>query len=152
MRDTRDNQDDSTEKQDTKLPHLKDSLTRENLLEFGKKGMTPFLDILHRYRDDVMPFVDSIKIGCEAATRELGSRGTDSAHKIVGQWFNEIGSFVDESRQKLQEEDSRGLFEFVKEKSQKRPALMFSTSYLLGLFAGRLSKKQLSTDHAKKLH
>ena len=152
MRDTKDYQDDSTKKQDTKLPHLKDSFTRENLLEFGKKGMTPFLDILHRYRDDVTPFLESIKIGCDVASRELGGRDDHSSHKIVGRWFGEISNFVDTSCQKLQEEDAQGLLDFVKVESQKRPALMFSTSYLLGLFAGRLSKKQLSTNRAKKLH
>ena len=152
MRDTKDYQEDSSEKQDTKLPHIKDSFTRENLMEFGKKGMSPFLNVLHKYRDDVMPFFECVKVGCDAASRELSSRESQSSSRIVGSWFSELGSFAEEARLKLEEDDPRGLFEFVKEKSQKRPGMMFSTSYLLGLFAGRLSKKQLSADKTKNLH
>ncbi|MFA7614260.1 MAG: hypothetical protein WCY48_08485, partial [Candidatus Caldatribacteriota bacterium] len=58
-------QEDSRSKEETKLPHLKEALNRENLIELGRKGITPFTQILHKYRDEVNPFIEALRTGCE---------------------------------------------------------------------------------------
>lgn len=146
-------QEDSHRENESTLPHVKESLKRENLIELGKKGMTPFTKILHKYKDEVTPFIGALKAGCDAACRELSNQENESkvASRIVYKWFQESSSMLEEAGSKLNEEDPKIFFDFIKEQSNKRPLLMFSSSYLLGLIAGRISKRQY-VDKKSSLH
>ncbi|MFA5582780.1 MAG: hypothetical protein WDA09_01085 [Bacteriovoracaceae bacterium] len=153
MDENKEYQEDSQRSDNTKLPHLKDSLNRENLIELGRKGITPFSQILHKYKEDVTPFISALKTGCDAACRELsGQENTSKVNQTVCRWFEGAGSMLEESISKLNNEDPKEFFNFIKEQSNKHPAVMFSSSYLLGLIAGRLSKRQFSEKKSRSLH
>lgn len=147
-------QEDSQRDLERTLPHLKESFSRENLIELGRKGITPFTKILHKYKDEVTPFIGALRSGCDAACRELTSQETEqnSANKIVCRWFQETSSMLEEAGNKLGEEDPKVFLNYIKEQSNKRPLLMFSSSYLLGLVAGRLSKRQYVEKKSTSLH
>lgn len=147
-------QEDSEKKKETKLPHLKESLKRENLIELGRKGITPFTQILHKYRDEAVPYIGALKKGCDAACKELTSQETEdtNASKTVCRWFEEASSMLENSSAKLSEDDPAIFFNYIKEQSRKHPLLMFSSSYLLGLIAGRLGKSKYVEQKTRSLH
>ncbi|HLW57793.1 MAG TPA: hypothetical protein VKY27_10430 [Bacteriovoracaceae bacterium] len=147
-------QEDSRSKEETKLPHLKEALNRENLIELGRKGITPFTQILHKYRDEVNPFIEALRTGCEAACKELSTQEaqTQNASRVVCGWFREASTFLEESGSRLSESDPKVFFNYVKDQSNRHPLLMFSSSYLLGLIAGRLSKRQFVEKKSRSLH
>lgn len=147
-------QEDSQSKQDSKLPHLKESFTKEHLIEVGRKGISPFTQIIHKYRGEVSPFIDALRVGFEAAYQELNKEEYQqrTASRVVGNWFSEARLMLEESANKLKEDDPKVFFNYIKEQSNRHPLLMFSSSYLLGLVAGRLSKRQLVDQKTRNLH
>lgn len=153
MDERNDFQDDSP-KNEEKLPHLKELINRESLTEIGKRGLTPFVQILHRYKDEVTPYIEAIKTGCDAAARELSSEQLESsrAKNNVSSWFQGASRFLEESNHKLNQNEATMFMDFIKDESRRRPVMMFSASYLLGVFAGRLGKKQINENKTSSLH
>lgn len=147
-------QEDSRSNEESNMPHLKEMISKENLLELGKKGISPFTQILHKYREEVSPFIEAIKTGCEAACKELSSEEAQkkSSSKVVCGWFEEVSTFLEDSNTKLNDNDPKVFISYVKEQSTRHPLLVFSSSYLLGLIAGRLSKRQYVDNKSRSLH
>lgn len=111
--------------------------------EFGKKGLAPLVDLVHRYQGDITPYLSAIDIGIQGAIDALknaeGEQG-QATHQSVAQWFTDAQSWFGGAKEKLASKSSSDLLNFLETEARQRPAVMFASSYVVGLVVGRLGR------------
>ncbi len=112
----------------------------EMIKEYGKKASMPLLSVVHKYRDHFSPYFDAISCGLHASVEALERDGANDADRFVARLFREAEENISEARQKLATNDLSDFGTYALDLANKKPGLMFSASYIVGLFAGRLSK------------
>ncbi len=112
----------------------------EKLKEYGKKAYTPLLSVVHKYRDHFTPYLDALSHGLHASVERLEGEGATEADRFVSRFFRQAADGITEARQRLETKNLSDLTAYVAELANRRPGLMFSTSYVAGLFVGRLSR------------
>jgi len=121
-------------------PKSKNSpIGKTKLKQYGKKSLAPLVDLLHKYKDQVNPYVESINKGLQGASSSLAESTTDSDRAVYG-WFNDATNWFNGARDKLNNEDPKELLNYLEEQAKERPGLMFATSYVTGLVFGRLGR------------
>lgn len=127
--------------------------------EYGKKSLAPLVDLLHRYKGDIDPYVAALSKGLDGAinsfkeaaaeTPGLDKRAQDAERAVQG-WFRDASEWFNGAKQRLQSENPKELLNYLEEQGRKRPAVLFASSYVVGMIVGRLGRhvvriKQSST-------
>jgi hypothetical protein len=112
---------------------------KTKLKQYGKKSLAPLVDLLHKYKDQVDPYVDAINKGLQGASNSLAESTSDSEKAVYG-WFNDASNWFNGASDKLKTEDPKELLNYLEEQARDKPGLMFATSYVTGLVFGRLGR------------
>lgn len=115
-------------------------LNKDKLKQYGQKSLTPFVNLLHKYKDKFDPYIVAIDKGLKGASTSLATTSANEQEKVVEGWFTEAGLWFSNVREKLKAEDSKALLSYLEEQSKTRPLLMFAISFESGLIVGRLGR------------
>ncbi len=121
------------------LDEAGESTSSRNYKEYGKKSLAPLIDLVHRYKGDVNPYVDAIGRALKGAADSLSGTDTD-ADKTVAGWFNEAQTWFDGVKEKLESKEPSDLLNFLEAEAKSKPGVMFATSYMVGMVFGRLGR------------
>lgn len=110
------------------------------LKEYGKKAYLPIVNVVYKYQDEFTPYLNALVKGLQGGVEKLNAENASDAEKYVSQFFREASDGLDQARQKLESKDINAITSFLHEQAEKRPSIMFSTSYIAGLFFGRLGR------------
>lgn len=138
---------------------------KTKLKQYGKKSLAPMVDLLHRYKDQINPYMQALDKGLQAACDSFsssqeqvqaqaqaqsssfqGARGSKAsgsnsdAERVVEGWFREAHDWFNGAREKMSTENPRDLLDYLEEQARDKPGLMFATSYVAGLVFGRLGR------------
>jgi hypothetical protein len=116
------------------------SLPIDKLKDYGKKAYGPLVNVVHRYQDEITPYLTALSRGLQGGVDALSEDSGSETDKYVSGWFREAAEGLNEAVTKLQSKDVNEVIQFIETQAQKRPSLMFTSSYLTGLFFGRISK------------
>lgn len=116
------------------------SLPINKIKDYGKKAYAPLIKVVHRYQDEITPYLNALSRGLMSGADALKGDSGSEADKYVSGWFREASEGLTEAVAKLQSKDISEVIQFIETQAQKRPSLMFTSSYLTGLFFGRISK------------
>lgn len=114
------------------------SLTK--LKEYGKKAYAPLVDVVSKYQDEIVPYISALAKGLQGGVDSLNREDSSAADKYVSQFFKDAADGLNKACEKLEAKDYNALSSFLTEQAENRPSVMFGTSYVAGLFLGRLGR------------
>jgi len=114
------------------------------LKEYGKKAYAPLLNVVHKYQDEFTPYLDALSKGLQGGVDTLNKENSTEAERYVSQFFREAADGLGEACNKLKAKDINELSTYLSDLGEKRPSIMFSTSYIAGIFFGRLARHVIS--------
>lgn len=118
----------------------KSPITVTKLKEYGLKAYRPLIDVVYKYQDEFTPYLTALAKGLEGGKESLSREGSSEAEKYVAQFFQQAADGLNQACQKLESKDINALTSFLSEQAEARPSVMFSTSYIAGIFFGRLGR------------
>lgn len=118
----------------------KNPLSVSRMKEYGKKAYAPLINVVYKYQDEFTPYLNALAKGLQGGVEALNKENSSEAEKYVSRFFQEASDGLNEACQKLESRDVKAFSNYLSEVADKRPSIMFSTSYLAGLFFGRLGR------------
>lgn len=118
----------------------KSPISVTKLKEYGLKAYRPLIDVVYKYQDEFTPYLTALAKGLEGGKESLSREGSSEAEKYVAQFFQQAADGLNQACQKLESKDINALTSFLSEQAEARPSVMFSTSYIAGIFFGRLGR------------
>lgn len=134
------NETENTSEANVPFDEAKESGPKGKIKDYGKKSLAPLLELAHKYRADITPFFAAITKGLEGGSSALLADNSSEVERQVGEWFRQASSFVEETRGKFEGNNASDLISFVERQASTHPGLMFSSSYFVGMFLGRLGR------------
>lgn len=134
------NQNDN--KAEGNLPLEKNQSLNSKFKDYGNKSLTPFVNLLHRYKKDFTPYIKAIRQGLDSACKSLDQSEVQT-DKTVSGWFREGSSWFNGIEEKVQSGNEKDLLKFFEQETHARPVVMFASSYVAGLIFGRLGKHMM---------
>lgn len=116
------------------------NLSKDKLKSYGKEAYVPLLNLVHKYQDEFTPYLESLAKGLKSGGETLSQEGSSEVERYVSQFFNDAARGIDEACKKLQAKDFSELSNYISDLAEKKPSIMFSVSYVSGVFFGRLGK------------
>lgn len=113
--------------------------------EYGKKSLAPLIDLLSKYKGEFSPYFKAIETGLQGGFEVL-NKGTSEndtvsdAQLTVGEWFRDAANWFNGADKRLQSGNTRELLDYLEQQAKNHPTLMFSSSYIAGLFFGRIGR------------
>jgi hypothetical protein len=122
------------------------------LKDYGKEAYRPFMELLLKYQDAFIPYLRSLSRGLYRGGEgpSVETAEYPEADRFISGLFNEAAKGVDELLRVLEAKDKEAFSSFLKNMSDKKPSLAFSTSYVAGLFIGRLTRHIISENRVVK--
>lgn len=117
--------------------------------EYGKKAYAPLLNVVHKYQDEFTPYLDALSKGLQGGVDSLNNENSTEAEKYVSQFFQEASDGLGQACTKLKSKDINELSTYLSDLGERRPSIMFSTSYIAGIFFGRLARHVISKQRNK---
>lgn len=113
------------------------------LKDFGRTGLAPFVQLLEKYQDELIPYLQSIgeglRLGAQGLKTPTGEK-SDQAHLFVAHLFEDSASWFQKLSQQIGDKNLDQTLDYLQQEGSKHPSLFFSLSYLTGAAIGRLSK------------
>lgn len=116
----------------------------DKLKEYGKKSYTPLLNVVFKYQDEFTPYLEALAKGLKGGVDSLNAENSSEAEKYVGQMLSEAAEGINQASLKLKAKNVNELTGYLTDLADRRPSLMFSTSYIAGMFFGRLARHVVS--------
>lgn len=110
------------------------------LKEYGKQAYAPIVNVLYKYQDEFTPYLGALVKGLQGGAESLNREGSSEAEKYVSQFFTEAADGLGQASEKLDSKDINSITSFLSEQAERRPSVMFSTSYVAGIILGRLGR------------
>lgn len=144
----------SSNKGEGKLPRM------DELKDYGKKSLTPLIDLVSKYKTEVNPYFSALSKGLQAAAEAYkeepetigqADAATRQAEVAIGSWFREANDWLNGINKKIQTGKTNELLDYLEEQAQRHSAMMFSVSYIAGLVFGRVGRhlgRQFKKDSA----
>ena len=124
----------------------------DRIKDYGKKSLTPLLSLIQKYHTEIDPYFNAIVKGIEAGRQALHQENASSEEKYVGEWFNEASSWFNDVRQKLNSKNLDDVLQYLDLNARHHPGMTFSTSYLAGLFLGRIGRHLSKDKSSESIH
>lgn len=118
----------------------KSPISSVRLKEYGMKAYEPIISVVFKYQDEITPYFRAIQNGLRGGADALKQENSSSEDRYVAGFFHDAAEGLEQALKKLEARDPKAFSDYVSDLSGKRPSLMFSTSYIAGLFFGRLSR------------
>lgn len=127
------------------------SSAKSKLKDYGKKSLSPLLGLMQKYRGEFNPYFSAISKGIEGGMNVLSQENATPEERYVGEWFREASAWFGEVRTKLESKNIEDVIAYLEAESRENPGMTFSTSYLAGLFLGRIGRHmgRTSTTHSQ---
>lgn len=119
------------------------------LKDYGKKAYRPLIEVVYKYQDEFTPYLRALTRGLREGANSLKQESSNNAEKYVSQFFDEAAEGLQLACEKLEAKDVNELTSFISEQADKRPGVMFGTSYITGIFFGRLSRHALKSKNTE---
>lgn len=117
------------------------------LKEYGKKAYAPFIDLFSKYQDEFIPYLSALTKGLQGGVDSLEKESASEPEKFVARFFREAADGLRVAEEKIQTKDVNAISNYLSDFASKKPSVMFGSSYMVGLFFGRLSRHII---HSKK--
>jgi hypothetical protein len=110
--------------------------------EYGKKSLSPLVNLLDRYKADIIPYSSSIVRALDGAINTLSTSEGENAQadQTVAGWFRDGREWFNGTTEQLQNGNPKEILDYLEAQAQKNPGLMFSASYAVGLIFGRVGR------------
>lgn len=118
----------------------KSPISVTKLKEYGMKAYRPLVDVVFKYQDEFTPYLTALAKGLQGGKESLSREGSTEAEQYVSQFFQQAADGLTQACQKLESKDVNGITTFLSEQAEQRPSVMFGTSYIAGIFFGRLGR------------
>lgn len=118
----------------------KSPISITKLKEYGTKAYQPLINVVFKYQDEFTPYLAALAKGLEGGKETLSREGSSEVEKYVAQFFQQAADGLNQACQKLESKDIDALRTFISDQAEQRPSVMFSTSYIAGVFFGRLGR------------
>jgi hypothetical protein len=118
----------------------KSPISITKLKEYGTKAYKPLVDVVFKYQDEFTPYLSALAKGLEGGKQSLSREGASEPERYVAQFFQQAADGLNQACQKLESKDVNAITTFLTEQAEQRPSVMFSTSYIAGIFFGRLGR------------
>jgi hypothetical protein len=128
-------------------------LSTERLKEYGIKAYVPLLKVVTKYQDEFTLYLSALSKGLRGGAEVLSQQGASDEERFVSSFFKEAVSGLDQATEKISGKDPHALSAYLSDFAARKPSLMFSTSYLAGIFIGRLGRHLVTKakDHPEKV-
>jgi hypothetical protein len=120
----------------------------DKLKEYGKKSYAPLLNVVFKYQDEFTPYLEALAKGLQGGVESLNKESSSEAEKYVSQLFREAADGINMASTKLKGKNINDLTSYLTELAEKRPSIMFSTSYIAGVFFGRLARHVITKERS----
>lgn len=110
-----------------------------NMEVLGKKSLEPVLNLVHRYKDDLNPYLNSLSRGLKAAMDSYQTEGSE-ADKVVSGWINQFNNWFDGLKNTLETKNPQDFLNYIEQQAKAHPGIMFSASYVMGIVMGKLGR------------
>ncbi|MFL5808182.1 MAG: hypothetical protein ACJ749_01595 [Flavisolibacter sp.] len=118
----------------------KSPISVTKLKEYGMKAYRPLVDVVFKYQDEFTPYLTALAKGLQGGKESLSREGSSEAEQYVAQFFQQAADGLNQACEKLESKDINSITTFLTEQAEQRPSVMFSTSYIAGIFFGRLGR------------
>ncbi len=108
------------------------------LKEYGTKAYGPIIQVVTKYQDEITPYLSAVIKGLQGGVDALSQESSSAQEQVVRGWLQEATSGLEEARAKLESKDVKSLVSFIEGQANRHPSIMFSASYVAGLFLGRI--------------
>ena len=119
-------------------------INAKKIKEYGKKAYTPLLNVITKYQDEFTPYLNALSKGLQGGVNVLSKEDSDGPEKYIAQFFREAAEGLNHVSEKMKSKDINALSTYISDLGARKPSLMFGTSYIAGLFFGRLAKHIIS--------
>ena len=119
---------------------IKNNMPMDKLKEYGKQAYAPLIKVVHKYQGEITPYISALAKGLQGGVDALSGDSASEADRFVAGWFREASEGLSQARTKLESKDINQLVSFIETQAKDRPSLMFTSSYLTGLFFGRIGR------------
>jgi hypothetical protein len=116
-------------------------ISLKRLKDYGEQGLSPFIELLHKYQGNLDPYLTAISKGLQGAQSALSTEQATPQEKTVHHWFEQASQWFSDFQNNLSVKSPREVLHYVEDQARKNPGLMFSVSYVGGLFMGRLGRQ-----------
>jgi hypothetical protein len=130
---------------DTKQDGANGPISVTKLKDYGKQAYRPLIDVVYKYQDEFTPYLRALTKGLQEGANALSKDASNGPENYVSQFFNEAAEGLKLACEKLEAKNVKELHSFLSEQADKRPGVMFGTSYIAGMFFGRLSRHVLKS-------
>ncbi|MFP5385532.1 MAG: hypothetical protein ACLGHN_05595 [Bacteriovoracia bacterium] len=120
-------------------------ISSAKLKEYGKKAYSPLINVVFKYQDEITPYLNALSKGLHAGVDALNKEGSNDQERYVSRFFREAADGIGQACEKLQSHDVKAFTTYLSDMADKKPSIMFSTSYIAGLFFGRLGRHMVRT-------
>lgn len=122
------------------INQAKSKIPVDKLKEYGKQAYAPLVKVIHKYQGEITPYISALAKGLQGGVDALSNESASEADRFVAGWFREASEGLSEARTKLESNDINQVVTFIETQAKNRPSLMFTSSYLTGLFFGRIGR------------
>lgn len=110
------------------------------LKEYGKKAYAPLINVVSKYQDEFAPYLNALTKGLQGGVDTLENESATEQEKYVARFFKEAADGLRMASEKLESKDVNALTNYLSDFATRKPSVMFGSSYVVGLFFGRLSR------------
>lgn len=115
-------------------------LSKAKLKEYGKQGLSPLVEIAQKYQGDIDPYLSAISKALNAAAGSISQDDSNEAEKSIGNLCTEAANWFEDAKGRLGNKNYSDFLSFIEEEGRKHPGILFSASYLAGIFLGRIGR------------
>lgn len=112
----------------------------EHLKDIGQKGIAPFINVIHKHRQELSPYLSAVEKGLRSGANSLSKDSVIPAEFTVRDWFLSGAEWVKQVKGKFEETTGKDLLTYIEEEAKNKPGLMFAVSYVAGLGLGRFGR------------
>lgn len=120
-------------------------VSMNKLKEYGKKAYGPLVNVVTKYQDEFTPYLNALTKGLQGGVDCLETENASGPERYVARFFKEAADGLRLAGEKLQSKDVNALTNYLSDFAARKPSVMFGSSYVVGLFFGRLSRHIIST-------
>ena len=118
----------------------KGTISASRLKEYGKKAYSPLINVVFKYQDEITPYLNALSKGLQGGADTLSKENSSEQERYVSRFFHEAADGLNKACEKLESRDVAAFTDYLSDLADKKPSIMFSTSYVAGLFFGRLGR------------
>lgn len=117
--------------------------------EYGKKAYTPLLNVVYKYQDQFTPYIEALSKGLQGGVEKLNQESSTEEEKYVARFFQEAVKGLEDASSKLKGKDINEFKNYLSSFADRHPSAVFGSSYIVGLFFGRLARHVMSRHEAE---